>query len=311
MDRSERNEERTAGIVNGQGSRKDNPPPLVSSGTSSVTYKGSSSVVPPASIIPTSMTTTQRPIKILWRPNNYRRKMIAHDLVNSAIAKIKECYQILQIAPHSKLLFIRDYPGVLLQIGKSTIIGIWSQPVVKGVKQTVLLEGTPQDIDERLVMKRDEIAQQIDTAMLGFCERLELQGAGVIMWDRYEDWIKGEEYIDRLPVDCIIHDTYFKKVYGEGIEFKQTSKKEAPGVHVKNYIKNRAVEDIAPEIARSMESLALQVMLLSPLQRVKELVVEWPGDCLRGDVMALVHGMSVREREVFEEWVFAEFGRSL
>ena len=73
-------------------------------------------------------------------------------------------------------------------------------------------------------------------------------------WSRYEDFIKGEDYIDKIPREVIIHDTYFKKVYGKGIEFVKADKEE-PTAHLKNYIKNRAVEDLAPEIANSINVL--------------------------------------------------------
>jgi hypothetical protein len=66
--------------------------------------------------------------------------------------------------------------------------------------------------------------------------------------------MKGEEVIDSIPRETIIHDTVFKKVYPEGVEFIG-GKGIEPGSRMKNYLKNRAVEDIAPELAYAVTSL--------------------------------------------------------
>ncbi|GAH24227.1 unnamed protein product, partial [marine sediment metagenome] len=38
-------------------------------------------------------------------------------------------------------------------------------------------------------------------------------------------------------------------------EFKNTGYGEEPTIHLKNYIKNRAIENIAPEIANSIDKI--------------------------------------------------------
>lgn len=75
-------------------------------------------------------------------------------------------------------------------------------------------------------------------------------------WVRFEDDIHGEDFIDKLPKDLVITDTYFKKVYQKGIEFKSPD-------YVKNYISNRAVEDIAPEIAEALNNLGARFDLFT------------------------------------------------
>ena len=40
-------------------------------------------------------------------------------------------------------------------------------------------------------------------------------------WIRQENAIKGESFIDSLDPEMIIHDTYFKKVYKDNVEFKE------------------------------------------------------------------------------------------
>ena len=74
---------------------------------------------------------------------------------------------------------------------------------------------------------------------------------------------KGEDYIDKIPKEVIIHDTIFKKVYGEGIEFGVTGE---PTVKLKTYIKNRAIEDIAPEIIKSINEVFIHTQ---PLKHLK------------------------------------------
>ena len=96
----------------------------------------------------------------------------------------------------------------------------------------------------------------MDNALRIFCKEFNIEVFSLYpVWDRYENFIKGEEYIDSIPTNCIIHDTYFKKVYGDGIELKQTEAKEDPGVHIKHYIKNRIIEDITPEIAQELNKI--------------------------------------------------------
>ena len=71
-------------------------------------------------------------------------------------------------------------------------------------------------------------------------------------WKRHEDEVKRESFIDSLPPDLVIHDTYFKKVYQKGVEFKSP-------VFVKNYIANRAIEDLSPEIAKEINIFNMKI----------------------------------------------------
>ena len=73
--------------------------------------------------------------------------------------------------------------------------------------------------------------------------------------------IKGEEFIDSLPRDLIIHDTVFKKVYEQGVEFKGVP-------YVKNYIKNRALEDVSPIISDQLMLIDKKIELLNKKQKI-------------------------------------------
>lgn len=192
-----------------------------------------------------SMTPPPKPFSILWRPNNYRRQIKVSPRNESSIQNIKTA---LGYSPHpqNKIISIKNYKGITLQYAKSNITGIFSQNIINGVKEIYLIQANSIDaLNERISQKKQDIHSLIDNAVMGFIQAFNIKIEGPLKWSRYEDFVKGEEYIDKLPREVIIHDTYFKKVYGQGIEFMG---KEEPTVHMKNFIKNRAIESIAPEI---------------------------------------------------------------
>ena len=189
--------------------------------------------------------------KMLFRPNNYRRKVnvFLNDLkrdstsqkVQSAVLKGDELIENIHISSSNKLIFIKCKNHITLQIGKNTMVGIYNQ-VKDGKKVVFEITGdTDDELAEVLEDKSYEIAKLIDDTMRMFCSRFDLRHDGNIEFERQEIWLKGDEFIDKLPKDMILHDTVFKKVYGEGLEFK-SGKEENATVHVKNYIKNRSVD---------------------------------------------------------------------
>ena len=203
------------------------------------------------------MTTTPSTQKILWRPNNYRRQIQVKTKTNSGVETILTTIPLSMrknttYNDHTKLLFIKNYqPNITIQYGKNTLTGIFSQNIIHGKKETYLIETkTFKQCQNLLDKKRDEIKTRIDKALIDFAKTFKIYiPVCSPKWDRYEDWVKGEDYIDQIPKETIIHDTYFKKVYGDGIEFKSSQNQKEPVVLMKNYIKNRAVEDISPQIA--------------------------------------------------------------
>ena len=200
-----------------------------------------------------SMTTIKPSKKIMWRPNNYRRQINVKTKTDSTINYIKRTITTINFNEHTKLISLK-YKGVTLQYGKNTLTGICSQNIINGFKETYLIEANSiSDIEERITQKKEEIKKKIDEAIFSFARKFNIVlPFNKPKWSRYEDWIKGEDYIDKIPREVIIHDTYFKKVYTKGIEFKSTGKGEEPTAHLKNYIVNRAVENIAPEISKEM-----------------------------------------------------------
>lgn len=262
---------------------------------------------------PNTMGIAPRVFSIVWRPNNYRLRMRLSWPSDSGIKSLVDHYQNVRFTKKG-LAFVYDYDDVVLQVGPRWLIGIYAQHIINGVKETFLIRrNSMREVEEAVSAKADEIGAKIRAAMLDFLKRFDcaLPGAS-LEWARYEDWIKGEDVIDSIPVEAVIHDTVFKKVYGEGIEFKQSPRREAPGVHLKQYIKNRAVEDIAPEIAGALDELRFSVDgLRSPESRLlelKSLIVHFPEDLLRVDVADRVRLLSPPLKSELWVWLFETFG---
>jgi hypothetical protein len=140
--------------------------------------------------------------------------------------------------------------NITIQYYKKTLVGIWAQDKRGKDKVTYLLEDPT-----RLEEKREEIRVKIDSELIRIARLLNIAlPFEKPTWVRHEDYIKGEEYINNIPEDMIIHDTVFKKVYPKGIEFIGY-KDEIPTAKVKTYIKNRALENFIPEIVQALEDV--------------------------------------------------------
>ena len=177
---------------------------------------------------------------------------------NSTCNHLQKVTTAIQMGKQNKLIFYKKYrKNITIQYGKHTLTGIYSQKIINGAKEIYLITGKSiSEIEAKISHKKEEITKRIDEALYDFAKEFSiLLPFKTPAWSRYEDFVKGEDYIDRIPSEAIIHDTYFKKVYGEGIEFIKAGKEE-PTAHLKHYIKNRAIEDIAPTIASSINNLA-------------------------------------------------------
>ena len=218
-----------------------------------------------------SMTTIPPPKEKLWRPNNYRRQIEVRKKDNSIIKKILTTIgptkkRRINFNEHTKLISIKNYvPNITLQYGKNKLTGIYSQNIIYGHKETFLIERrTWDEINKRIDEKSNKIRDTIDSALNSFIDRfkLRLEQQRTPEWSRYEDWLKGIDFIDNIPRETIIHDTYFKKVYPEGIELIQTKKKEKPTVHLKNIVRNQLIRDISPEIEAELNKIGIGISQL-------------------------------------------------
>lgn len=184
------------------------------------------------------------PIKFYWRPNNYRRQF----LFNTETFKRNTTPQIANFG--TKFIY-KDFYNTTI------VVDI---PRKKPAKITAIYKPLKRfyyeikcynlkEINERINKKVKDIENTLINALNIFIKHF---GGNFDLdsgkWVRFEDDIHGEEFIDKLPRDLIITDTYFKKVYQKGIEFKNPA-------YVKSYISNRAVEEITPEIAEAINEL--------------------------------------------------------
>lgn len=208
-----------------------------------------------------SMTTSKTPHCFIFRPNNYRRQIEVKEKDNSTSIRIRGAIRKfpmeLNINEHTKIISIKNYePNITIQYGKKTLTAIYSCPRINGNKQVYQIErDTTEEIDKRINEIKEDIKKRLDSSLKKFSRQFNLSLPFMKpSWSRHEDFIKGEEFIDQIPRETIIHDTVFKKVYGEGVEFIG-GKKEEPTAHFKTYIKNRAIEDIAPKIAEAITDM--------------------------------------------------------
>jgi hypothetical protein len=160
-------------------------------------------------------------------------------------------------------------------------VATWQQNIVRGrYKETFLT--TVEGIED----KKKEITATIDRALYNFIREYKLEVKGAVPeWIRQEDWIKGEEYIDNLPRETIIYDSVFKKVYPTGVEFVSGKGAETTG-NIKNYIKNRSLEDFTPLIAEEISLVnqrlgAFEERALNPLTKQIELHLEVQRETLK------------------------------
>lgn len=192
------------------------------------------------------------------RPNNYRRLLNIKLIKGSGVSNILTTLPYARQNPQNHLIDVPNYrnSGISIQVCKEKIIGIYSQIYSNGKKYWYRIEReTDKEVNDVIEAKKEEIKDKIDSAMLLFCEEFKLNFRfEKPIWLRSETAIHGDDYIDRIPRDLIIHDTLFKKVYKDDLEFK-SGKGEEPVVHLKNYITNRAVEKVVPEIVKELNVL--------------------------------------------------------
>ena len=301
-----------------------NPPPFISTGKSSDKKSDVSShslreyvksiALPifenavPKETFTDSMAIGKKRFSIVWRPNGYRRQMSISGRSDSTAKTTIEKFKKVRVTKKN-LIFIRDFEEqqIVVQIGSKTISALWSQRVVDGDKEVFhIVRDSLDELDLAIESKKADIEKRCDEVLRVVCQRLGFVGFAP-KWVRYEDWVKGDEVIDSLSPHAIVHDTVFKKVYGEGLEFKQSPRKEEPVVHLKNYVKNRALEDVSPVIARELSELREAFVKCDPLR-----FLFWQVKCLddlfKPEVVSMVQHLKLSERREFELWLFECFG---
>ncbi len=191
-------------------------------------------------------------ISFLWRPNNYRLQIPFKTETFKRDTTIKSG---VKISNYGTKFTLKDFneATIMLDIPKKTPakITIIHHPLKKFYYH--IESDSIKGIEERIFQRVNEIESKLINAAEEFTKLV--GGEAVINkreWKRHEDEVKRESFIDSLPPDLVIHDTYFKKVYQKGLEFKSP-------VFVKNYISNRAIEEISPEIAKEINIFNMKI----------------------------------------------------
>lgn len=113
----------------------------------------------------------------------------------------------------------------------------------------------------------------------------------------HEEKIKHEHVVDLLPMKMKLHSDVVKKVYNEAnVEFSSP-------VFAVNFLRSRAIEDIAPQIASAINGLADTV--LSPVEGLKARI-----SCL-SDVFLfekVIKRLSEAHRLELSSWITEHFG---
>lgn len=244
------------------------PLPIISSGTLLETDEGVSSrakrSIPaevPSAVFTDTMSISRNSFRVLWRPNNYRRKS------RLKFTSPDTGYPVSDHFSHARrskkgVWSIRDYDRITILLGPRVVTAMWSQRVINGEKELFLLESNREiEVRERIAGKREEIRILLDRALVDLAERLGMKIEEPV-WDRFEDYVRDERIDDlvaKLPRGCVVYDSFFKKVYDEGVEFVQSTPGEFPGARLSSYLKNRAFEDVAPEVAAELAALRRDV----------------------------------------------------
>ncbi len=240
----------------------------------------------------TSMTIND-PFKIFWRPNNYRRQATLKKSLNSIDKTTIASTYKLRLEKHSKLLFIKNYSSnITLMVGKFKVTAMWSQNLIGGEKEIYLIKGNNFNaIDNYINTKVAEIQEDLDKALQMFLSKHELAFKSDFIWSRHEDFIKGEEYIDSIPRETIIHDTVFKKVYSEGIEAIGGVNDE-PSVKIKHYIKSRMREGFKVDYADISEWADNNIFCIEDVLRFHNFICKF----------------SPKNKLIFTDWIFQNIG---
>lgn len=262
--------------------------------------KGLLEGVLPQEALTNSMTTTPGPLRFLWRPNNYRLKIpFSKDfkLPNSK-QEIKRvlCRFPMEISKHTGKVTLKKFrPGLTVEINPSCVVAIYS---FRKDNKKAWYDVRASCLKDFYSFIDDKVKESEDYCLSGV-KKLDLSlDYNNRSWIRHEDEVKGEEFIDSIPEDLIEHDTYFKKVYRKGLEFKGP-------VYLKNYITNRVLEEgvgvIAEELAFIKDKLTRPDLLLFLKENIKssEDVVNkfWP------EVLKL----NQDEKEELTEWLFNSY----
>jgi len=147
---------------------------------------------------------------------------------------------------------VKNYEGCTIEINTKTIIVYLTEKNARFVSRSKDVEKVKKNIEERLVNTLNK-----------FCKKFSIKIDKNWKTHRKEIEVK-DDMLNKIPEDMNIHSHLFKKVYDSGVEFFDESS-------VVNYIENRALENVAPIIARELKDIK---QTITPKEDIKEMK-EW------------------------------------
>lgn len=157
---------------------------------------------------------------------------------------------------HGSEFFYDKFCGCSITVKKTTVLVRYHLHA----KQWRHLRGvSPEEIDSKIDGVIQSIVDHCRDALGVF---IQLHGGrsslSLVREFQAEHKIRGDEFIDSIPAEMIIHDPDFKKVYKErNVEFYGVGS-------VRNFIHNRVVDLVAPSIAKELNGI--RAVLVDPLE---------------------------------------------
>jgi hypothetical protein len=263
----------------------------------------------PEELKPNSMTIMEKGVKRVWRPNNYRRQIEIKERSDSAVNLIRATIpsRLVSVANRSKLVFVKEFKGVTIMLGRNTLTAILSQNVVSGKKEHYIFSGSNVWINNKIVSLKEEFKCLLDGALNDFSVKFGLKlPFAVPKWSRFEDWTTDKNFIiDKFREDAVFFTENFKKVYGSGVEFVGGSSDE-PTALLLNHLSNSALNDLQPELVKELNNINSK---LHPKFNVEL----WCLDNLKNKFSILDHkdflvGCGVVELEFIGSFIIEKFG---
>lgn len=217
------------------------------------------------------MRGTEQTIKRLIQPHNFRRYFNFEKTTYNPTQPYHEKNY------NSEHHFI-DFYGctIIIRKNKAEVINNWHK------KQWRLIEATS---DKDIQVRIEQIMKEMEDTCINAMQKFILINGGKsdlrpIEIRKAEIGIHGDSYIDKLPKDLILHDTYFKKVYDEKLEFIGEAA-------LKNYISNRALENFNPELVAVLNGLYSCIEKQTVLMEAQSKVIADHGFNIRTHIKVL------------------------
>ncbi len=216
-------------------------------------------------------------ITYLWQPHNHR---LYFDFNKSNFNPIKPSYHTLKkyesmvgifntaytYTPlnHNSEHKYENFMGCQIRVKKNQVevINKWHNKQWRKLTAENL-----NQINEMIDKEMETLTEQSIEALKSFIDLHKGKSRFEILKLKCEQGIHGDEYLDKIPRELIIHDTYFKKEYAKKVEMFKVAE-------VKNYISTRCIENIAPEIAGEINNIhnTIQEDLTPSLKQLNESV---------------------------------------